>query len=204
MIFASHNSWSYAKPKKWYMRPLRFLARCQNKDIISQYLEGARMFDLRLYFDKYGRMSVRHGMMAFDVPFNHLMNDLAFLEKKSHEERIYVRVILEQNFEKNDPKKQEQIQWYFRVFCSNLQDHFQHIFFIEGVRKFDWKYIFTFPTSTPPMKDLYSSTTSMFGNKNKWHAKLDDWWPWLYAHLHNKKNIESNLGFNGYLMLDFI
>ena len=27
-MFGTHNSWTYRKPIKWYMKPLRFLAQC--------------------------------------------------------------------------------------------------------------------------------------------------------------------------------
>jgi len=48
MILGSHNSWSYLPPKKWYMKPFRFTAQCQDWDIKTQYEHGVRCFDLRL------------------------------------------------------------------------------------------------------------------------------------------------------------
>ena len=37
MILQAHNSWSYLKPKVWWLRPFAFMARCQSKDIFEQY-----------------------------------------------------------------------------------------------------------------------------------------------------------------------
>jgi len=203
MILASHNSWSYHKPKHWYMYPFRFMAKCQNKDIIEQWVSGVRMFDLRIYFDKYGVMQVRHGFMVYDIPFSHLMNDLAFLDGKAKDEPVYVRVVLEMN--KESKFNQAHQEWNFRRLCGALVEYFKHIKFIEGVRKFDWKEIYHFDDPLPPYIQKYSSTTSI-DNKglNKWYSKLDDWWPWLYAHLHNDHLYGQYIDYEGYLMMDFI
>lgn len=31
MILGSHNSWSYLPVRKWWMRPIAFMARCQSR-----------------------------------------------------------------------------------------------------------------------------------------------------------------------------
>lgn len=203
MILASHNSWSYAKPKKWYMFPFRFLAKCQGTDIIEQWFNGVRMYDLRVHFDNNGGVKVRHGIMTFSISYSHLMNDLAFLNGKAKDEDVYVRVILEQN--RKSEFNQEHQEWHFIRFCHSLEEHFVDIRFIEGVRKYDWHTLYTFKANTPNMKHLYSSTTSMFNeDNNKWYSRLDDWWPWLYAHRHNKSNCAKYSNFDGYLMIDFV
>lgn len=203
MILASHNSWSYANPKYWYMYPFRFMSKCQNKDVIDQWVHGVRMFDLRINFDDYGCMQVRHGIMTFDISYNYLMNDLSFLNNKAKDESIYLRVILEQN--RPDRLNQNFREWNFRRFCEALAEHFTNIKFIEGVRKFDWKEIYHFNTPKPQILDKYNSATSITNKVNKkWYSKLDDWWPWLYATLYNHDNYGKNIDFEGYLMMDFI
>lgn len=202
MILASHNSWSFKRPKKWYLCPFWFTAKCQSKDIAEQWIRGVRMFDLRLHFDSWGNLQVRHGIMEFNVPYNHLMNDLSFLNGKASEEDVYVRVILEQNhISKYNQTHQE---WNFIKMCQSLEEYFPNIKFIEGVRKFDWQVVYQFKNKVPTMLNKYSSTTPLFGEGWHWYSKLDDWWPWLYAHLHNDHNYGKYIDYDGYLMMDFI
>ena len=45
---ASHDSMSYLKPAKWWMRPFRFVAQCQKVNLESQYYDyGIRMFAIQ-------------------------------------------------------------------------------------------------------------------------------------------------------------
>lgn len=52
MKLASHNSMTYLPIKKWWLKPFRFIAQCQNKTIEEQYQAGVRMFDIRIAFNK--------------------------------------------------------------------------------------------------------------------------------------------------------
>lgn len=36
ITFGSHNSWTFRKPIKWYLKPLCFIAKCQDVDIQTQ------------------------------------------------------------------------------------------------------------------------------------------------------------------------
>ena len=59
MMFGSHNTFSYAKPKHWFMYPFAFMARCQRIDWKKQYiLHNIRVFDLRVWFDKDTRVGL--------------------------------------------------------------------------------------------------------------------------------------------------
>ena len=202
MRLASHNSWSYASPKYWYMYPFRFMARCQKQSIPYQWNAGVRMFDLRLFFDKKGNLLVRHGIMSFSISIEKLLADLDYLNRKTSEGPVYVRVLLEQN---HKVKSQEFQELKFKEFCELLDNSFNKIYFLEGRRKYDWKQLYNFHYITPPIIHCYSSTTSMFGSdKNKWYAKLDDFWPWLYAQIHNADNYAKYLNSDNFIMFDFI
>ena len=37
-IFGSHNSWTFIRPIKWYMKPLYFIAKCQDVDADDTYI----------------------------------------------------------------------------------------------------------------------------------------------------------------------
>ena len=101
MNIGSHNSLSYLRPKKWWMRPFHFMARCQDIDFVDQYILGARVFDLRISFDRkhFGKVQVRHGSMEFDVPMS-LLNLFYYYLNSAGD--CYLRVILEFNKEPKD------------------------------------------------------------------------------------------------------
>ena len=67
MIVGSHNSWSYLPSKKWWMAPFKFMAKCQDLNIIEQYEIGVRCFDLRVRFNKKGEFILGHGFMQYDI-----------------------------------------------------------------------------------------------------------------------------------------
>ena len=55
-MFETHNSWTYRKPIKWYMKTLRFLAQCQDVDIQTQLKEynffgGNRKYDGKVVYN---------------------------------------------------------------------------------------------------------------------------------------------------------
>lgn len=202
MKLASHNSWSYAKPKYWYMYPFRFMVKCQKHSIPNQWNAGVRMFDLRLFFDKKNNLLVRHGIFSFDISPEKLFADLGYLDDRGKKEPVYVRIILEQN---HHVKSQEYQEQKFISYCEMITKTFKNIYFLEGRRKYDWKQLYNTGFDTPHVTHCYSSTTSMFGsNKDKWYAKIDDFWPWLYAQLRNSKNYAENISKDTFLMLDFI
>lgn len=201
MNIGSHNSLSYQRPKKWWMRPFRFMARCQDADFVEQYMLGARVFDLRVSFDENhaGKIQVRHGAMEFDVPITLLNSFLKFLDYTG----CYLRIILEFNKEPKNIAYQEK---RFRNYCSYLEDKYESIKFFGGNRKYDWKVVYEFKNKDiPTLIDKYSSTTSLFKSNSKFLRIIDDLYPKLYAKLKNKENFSNfKCGKNEYLFVDFL
>lgn len=191
---ASHNSWTFGKPIKWYLP--YFMGRCQRVNIKEQYDLGARYFDLRFRLHN-NQWVTSHGIFCFDTDFH---KDLAFLNQF---EDIYVRVLLEYN---SEPKDFDNISKRFYMVCEKLQEQYPNIKFVSGRCKWNWNIIFDFKNEEPPLLDKYSSQTSLFNSQNKLLRKLDDWWPWLYARLKNKSNYQKFCENNNgeYLMIDFI
>ena len=202
MNIGSHNSLSYIRPKKWWMRPFHFMARCQDIDFVDQYILGARVFDLRISFDRkhFGKVQVRHGAMEFDVPTS-LLNLFYYYLNSAGD--CYLRVILEFNKEPKDIEYQEQ---KFKTYCEQLENKYKHIKFFGGNRKYDWNVVYQFMNEDiPTLVDRYSSTTSLFKSDNKFLRIIDDLYPKLYAKLRNKKNFkEFDEGPNDYLFVDFV
>jgi len=184
------------------MRPFHFMARCQDIDFVDQYILGARVFDLRISFDRkhFGKVQVRHGAMEFDVPTS-LLNLFYYYLNSAGD--CYLRVILEFNKEPKDIEYQEQ---KFRTYCEQLENKYKHIKFFGGNRKYDWNVVYEFMNKDiPTLVDRYSSTTSLFKSDNKFLRIIDDLYPKLYAKLRNKKNFkEFDEGPNDYLFVDFV
>ena len=202
MNIGSHNSLSYQHPKKWWMRPFHFMARCQSKDYVEQYKLGVRVFDLRVSFDKKhaGKIQVRHGSMEFDVPMALLNSFLQYLDMHGD---CYLRVILEFN---KEPKDIEYQEYRFRYYCKLIEGEYKNIKFFGGNRKYDWNIVYNFANrDIPTLIDRYSSTTSLFKSDSKFLRIIDDLYPKLYAKLRNKKNFkEFDKNSNDYLFVDFV
>lgn len=184
-IFASHNSFTFLKPEKWYMSPFNFISKCQSKTIEEQYSNyNVRIYDLRIWFDKHGQPKIKHGLMTYKS--DSLLLLLRWLNNKARRSKIYVRVILEV------PRHIPSQETLFCDFCNRIKKEFKYITFTEGRRKYDWEQVYCL-SDTPYMDADFSSVKG---------TRLNDLWPWLYAKLHNKKAIKNSK--EKYLMLDFV
>lgn len=69
-MYASHNSLTGYKPKRWWGWIFLPFARCQRAAVGQQMAAGARVFDLRVRFDRHGGLVACHGLLEFeaDVP----------------------------------------------------------------------------------------------------------------------------------------
>lgn len=182
MELGTHNSMTYLKPKKWYLYPFQFIAKCQNKTIEEQYEKyNVRLFDIRITYDKKGIPEFRHGSMAYK---GDVYSILKYINSK--EEPVKIRILLEESH--YNPTN----ECLFVKDICRFQALYPHLTFYEGRRKYDWKQIVNLPTL-----EVTQIVSSMQGNK------LDDLWPWLYAKQHNKENLERYKN-EEYILIDFI
>ena len=102
-LLGSHNSLTYLRPKKWWMRPFHFMARCQRASYKEQYEKyGVRVFDLRVWFTDNLDEEVRHGVMVFKATNIFIRDFLDYLNDKGD---CHLRIILEEdNITKKDKK----------------------------------------------------------------------------------------------------
>ena len=188
MELASHNSWSYLKPKKWWMRLFGFAAKCQRVDIKTQYEKyGVRCFDLRVRFD-YGMPIVSHGLAEYNITEVDLEKDLTWLDDKGD---ASVRVILEIRKKKDYTSAQCAL---FRIYCDFLIRAFPNIKFWGGRCLYNWEREYTFKYM-PTCEERHASVCSPY--------LLDDWYPWLYAKSFNKDILLHGTSMD-YLMIDFV
>ena len=196
MVIGSHNSWSYLRPRKWWMRLIAFAARCQRVDIRDQYLKyGVRCFDLRVRTDKLGRLVVAHGPIVYTFTADKIYNDLAWLDSKGD---CYVRVL----HEVRDCKKYtaDSVR-SFVAFCERIEDSYRSIKFWCGRNLYNWQKDYIFGDffsweEEPSCEETYGSVVP----GKKW---LYGWWPWLYAVTHNKA-IKTKGTDKDILLIDFV
>lgn len=188
MVLQSHNSWSYARPKKWWLRPFAFIARCQSVSIYEQYFDyNVRSFDLRVRFHKDGKIVIAHGYMEFDISYEDLMYDLRFIN--THE--CSVRVIHEVRNEKQYTK--ESIE-RFKSLCAALESTFPNIKFYCGKNLYNYEVDYEFEYK-PSEEGKYSSVCKP--------RLIDDWFPWLFAKFNNKKILKEGSKYD-ILSIDFV
>lgn len=200
MKLASHNSLSGTGLKNWWLYPFYLFGLCQIKSVKQQFESGVRLFDIRINSRLDHILESAHGSLRFK---GDIEKALKYLESTGEE--IWVRIILEQNYEKSEQLKRNQI---FQEHCEYLEGKYPTLNFFCGKRKYDFAEIYRFKTAAyePRVLELYSSVTSLFPWKSKFWRILDDWIPMLYAFLMNRKNKKEYLGKDtyNYLMIDFV
>lgn len=189
MILGSHNSWSYLPVRKWWMKLLAFTARCQNIDIPAQHEYGVRCFDLRLRFDVSHVPVIAHGSIEYKYTPQQLREDLEYLNSKGNS---YVRILHEVRSKKEYTASSKED---FVYYCHLFQQMFPNISFWCGRNLYNWEYDFHFNTEEPSCEEYYASV--------RLPKIIDDWWPWLYARLNNKK-IKSQSHQSDILLLDYV
>ena len=187
MKLASHNSWSYLNPKKWWMKLIGFTAKCQDADIQEQYSLGVNYFDLRINFDDCLPQPV-HGAVEYDNKSRNLQKSLAWLNNKGN---IYVRVILDI---RNRQKEKELQETLFKGFCKNLELDYPNITFCCGENISTKEVLYNF-LPCPSCEEKYASVCKP--------RIIDDWYPRWFAYRNNRKLIEEGTD-KEFLMLDFV
>lgn len=165
------------------------MGRCQSKTIQEQFNAGARLFDLRLGgYNLY----VKHGIFIYD---NNYAPDLYFLDRQPY--KVFVRVVLE---EMKPTKEQKEL---FAIVCELIESDHHGIQFFGGWAKCEYNkpiYDFHSDLGEQDLCDRYSSVCRVWPWLPKW---LTCWWPWLYARVNNKRNINRHSG-SKWLFIDFI
>lgn len=182
MRLGSHNTMTFAPVKPWYLKPFKFMAQCQSKNIRQQYDAGARFFDLRIAFDEFGTPEFAHGLITFKYDTTKALEELNSLPTP-----VYVRLINERDKNYED----------FIKFCIISSILYKNIVFVGGLNKKDWRILYNFEHREPTYIDKYSSNNhdkcdgyNEF-NETK-HVDFsgglwDDLFPRYYAWKNNKK-----------------
>lgn len=187
MKLGSHNSWSYLKPKYWWLSPFNFIAKCQNISIYDQHkIYGVECFDLRVRFDKHGNVQLCHGFMTYKTDGIELGRNLSYINSVKGE----VRVILDtRTFYQHNHSYP-----YFRQFCADLVYAYPDIKFWCGKNLYNWQVDFHF-VYNPTCKEDYASVS-----KNKW---INQFYPLPYAKQYNHEILSKEYK-EDILLIDFV
>jgi len=194
MTKASHNTFSYAEPLQWWLRPFAFVARCQNKSLQEQFGEGVRIFDLRLRQDKNGEWIIAHNAFVYarGIKILHALEWLNDMACKS-DLPVYVRVLHEV---RNQRQARQSSSVAFNGLCDWMQHEYRHIMFFGGQRVMDWRQDYVFPMVGDI--DYIERHASV-----RWPKWLH-WWPWLYARLHNEEIEKEYQDKDEVVFMDFL
>lgn len=186
MKLASHNTFTYFKPKKWWAKLINWTAKCQKKTLQEQYEEyGARLFDLRVWYDKNLNIMFPHGIVDYKVSAEEIHSLLQYLNDKGD---CVVRVILEENNSRKKKSYAERNENLFASFCDTLEKTYTGIQFFGGLRKWDWKILYEFKMNYPDIREYNKSGL----------------WPWWGAFWGNKKNMKNHTNEEQWAMFDFL
>lgn len=191
-ILGSHNSWSFLKPTKWWMKLIGFTAKCQRCPIAEQYYTyGVRCFDLHIRFDDLGNVKVVHGPIEYDMEGVNIEGYFNWANEQN--EDIYIRLILDVRTRKSKYRYGYQRDC-FQKFCERVEKQYPKVKFWCGRMVTGWAKDFEFKIE-PTCQECYGSVSKP--------ALLDDWLPWLFARRNNKiiKQLGTTLDI---LLIDYV
>ncbi len=178
-MLGSHNSFSYLKPTKWWMRLFTPWTKCQNKTIEEQYADGVRYFDIRVAFKKDGSMRVVHNLIEY--PTDELYNALRTFKNNSD---VYLRICLDM---RRKPKNMEDIKnvlgWFYDFVTYVMSN--TEITIDKVITFWDWRYIINRGLK---VTEWHASVCA------KWYQYIDGLKLWSWEHnseILTKKAIES-------------
>lgn len=176
MIIGSHNTMTYAAPRKWWMHVIAPFAVCQTKDVDEQILEGVRCFDLRIRLKKdkwvfaHGLYEVKGDVYAIIDKIRDYANDI--------KENVYLRIILERSTTNEEEAKR------FIEFCRCCETQLgKYVIPFEGRKKGGWELLYNFKFVP---QAIWQPVSSM-AEDARWYERYI---PVLYAKRKNKENLD--------------
>lgn len=202
-MLGSHNSMSYLKPIHWWQRWQKPWYRCQEINLVQQYKQGVRYFDIRV--------NLIHGEWHFvhnKIDFGHInggfkdIDKLIELAEKENQE-IYFSVILDRRKAPKTKEEQEYLLIRFRNLISWAIDAYKkyNVICLDSVIVYwNWKKLYVDPIH-PEVAEYHNSVIHrdhllkyLFGNKH-------------FSKKHNHEYVaNSNLikFYNQCILMDFV
>jgi len=103
-MLGSHNSATYLNPRKWWMKPFSWMAKCQNNTILNQIQLGATVFDFRIRLKGYidpdnliKNVRIVHGLVEYgnNYTFECILNTI---EVYTRQKQLYVIIVYDKQY----------------------------------------------------------------------------------------------------------
>lgn len=174
----SHNSHTYMKPAKLWMKAINWTAKCQNKTIERQYNEGIRFFDIRVrYIDR--KVKLVHGLIEYKGSFTEVMD---FLSSKGD---CTLRIMLDDRHNSNTVEQTHRLMADAPKWAEAY-----NIKLININRLSDGVQVYSYGNPMPDVDSQYSSASS---------TKIAGVYPELWHKKHTYTETDKP-----YLMRDFV
>lgn len=186
-MIASHDSYTYQRPKNILMSLISIFWRCQKLDIKQQYDLGVRVFDVRIYRNKNDKWGTAHGIAKFKMSFNDI-SDICIYFKNNFPGSI-LRIYLEDNVK--DTGKIDDAYKIKEIFLNEADEAFSRYnnMIWEIGTHHPWVAYYKNHKFHPTPKDYYCHLFNWDADKSfSYNIKNFDWSSWsipLYAKKHN-------------------
>ena len=195
MNIGSNNSLTYLEPCCIWLKPFKYLGRCQNREYDIQYnFYGVRLFDFRLFVDKNNHIIINNG--KYEYPMFSFYEVLDFLNKKGD---VTVLITLDKSRGRESKGQMDGIERKFIEICQVIESIYEDIKFCGGYKrdnntkiyKFTWEEEHGLPIMVNPSEwsRLYRLVTM--------------WCPSFIGKL-NKKYIDKYKNEYGFLLLNYV
>lgn len=184
-MLGSHNSFSYLKPEKWWMRIFNPWAKCQSKTLEEQYRAGVRVFDIRVRW-KDDRFYLVHNLMTYKCSLLTIIQELDGLDN------IKVRVCLDMRKEPPTKEIEEEILSKFKAFVDR---NFQPCV-IDCIVFWNWKHL---EKSGYSWIDKYGSVAG-----GLWKFLPPRIWAWFYNDTVRFDYLGEINSSNSVVLMDFV
>lgn len=176
---------------RWWMRPFRFIDRCQREDVFTQvFIHDVRGLDLRVRFDRHGKPYLCHGLARYE---GDVFKEMELVRELSLTDGpVWVRVLLELTPLTRDRRWQKAC---FVELCRKLDERYHGVLFWGGWSRDKWgRRLYDFKRREPRVDERYSSVTGHW---------LDGLHPWAYARDNNAPILARGTD-KEFLMIDFV
>lgn len=190
-MLGSHNSFSYLKPTKWWMRLFTTWAKCQDKTIIEQYNAGVRYFDIRIAFKKDGSVRLVHNLVDY-----HPTNLFEALRTLKNKPDVYLRILLDMRKKpRNAEDTAKVLQWFYSFIDYVMQDSVATI--DKAIIFWNWKHIIDAGAN---VTECHASVSA------KWYEYILGTKRWARKHNQEVMATENNAlkGNGNVLLLDYV
>ena len=178
-MIASHDTYTFEKPKNFLMYLIRSFWKCQKKNIQEQYEAGVRIFDVRVHSEK-DHWRVAHGITKFQTTFN-TIEDIYVWFKENCPKSI-IRIYLE------DSKPSDEILKRFLTQAEESFNAHKNITWEIGTHH-PWKTYFRYRKFT--IVEYYCHLFRWDPDLSFWHNITHlDWSSWSIKYFAKKHNPE--------------